>query len=157
MRKRTITNNTPGSEILEGDWLNLEDVAEVEITSEDPEHPIEHALLPGHPAGWKAGTTGEQTIRILFDKPHVLRRIWIHFEETEVVRTHEFVLRWSADNGGTFTDIVRQQWNFSPDGMQEESENIFLDLSDVTTLELIIKPDLGNEHALATLAQLRVG
>ncbi len=157
MRKRIVSPGATASASPEGEWLNLEDVAEVELTSEDPKHPIEHALLPDHPAGWRAGTAGEQTIRFLFAEPQSLRRIWIHFEETEVERTHEFVLRWSADNGQTFTDIVRQQWNFSPDGMREESENIYLDASGVTTLELTIKPDISDENAVATLAQLRIG
>lgn len=157
MRKRIVSQGATASASPEGEWLNLEEVAEVEITSEDPKHPIEHALLPGHTAGWKAGTPGEQTVRFLFDDPQSIRRIWIHFEESEVERTHEFVLRWSADNGKTFTDIVRQQWNFSPDGMREESENIYLDASGVTTLELTIKPDISDENAVATLAQLRIG
>ncbi|WP_045222713.1 hypothetical protein [Desulfonatronum thioautotrophicum] len=157
MRKRLLSTESMHPATPEENWLNLEDVAEVEITSEDPDHPIEHALMPGHPEGWKAGAPGEQTIRILFDEPRVIRRIWIHFKETAVERTHQFVLRWSADNGGKFTDIVRQQWNFSPDGMQEESENIYLDIANVTTLEVIINPDISNTQAFATLAQLRVG
>ncbi|PTN35317.1 carbohydrate-binding protein [Desulfonatronum sp. SC1] len=157
MRKRIVSSGAADPTTPEGEWLNLEDIAEVEITSEDPKHPIEHALLPGHSAGWRAGKAGEQTIRFLFDEPRSLRRIWIHFEESEVERTHEFVLRWSADNGKSFTDIVRQQWNFSPDGMREESENIYLDATGVTTLELIIKPDISNENAVASLAQLRIG
>lgn len=157
MRKRIVASGVAAPASQEGEWLNLEEVAEVEITSEDSEHPIEHALVPGHPGGWRAGAVGEQTIRFLFDEPRGLRRIWIHFEETEVERTHEFVLRWSADNGRTFTDIVRQQWNFSPDGMREESENIYLDATGVTTLELTIKPDISDGNAVATLAQLRIG
>ena len=157
MRKRIVSPGATAPATPEGEWLNLEEVAELEITSEDPEYPIEHALLPDHSSGWRAGSGGEQTIRFLFDEPQSIRRIWIHFEETEVVRTHEFVLRWSADNGQTFTDIVRQQWNFSPDGMREESENIYLDASGVTTLELTIKPDLSDDNAVATLAQLRIG
>jgi hypothetical protein len=157
MRKSIVLSVAAAPATSEGEWLNLEEVAEVELTSEDPEHPIEHALLPGHPSGWRAEAAGEQTIRFLFDEPQSIRRIWIHFEESEVERTHEFVLRWSADNGKTFTDIVRQQWNFSPDGMREESENIYLDATGVTTLELIIKPDISNENAVASLAQLRIG
>lgn len=157
MRKRIVSSGAEAPATPEGEWLNLEEVAEVEITSEDPAHPIEHALLPGHSSGWRAGTSGEQTIRFLFDKPQSIRRIWIHFEESEVERTHEFVLRWSADHGGKFTDIVRQKWNFSPDGMREESEDVYLDASGVTTLELNIKPDISDDTAVATLAQLRIG
>lgn len=157
MRKRIITPESKDVPIPEGEWLNLEEVAEVEISSEDPDHPIEQALLPGKTSGWRAGQPGEQTIRIIFDTPRVIRRIWVHFEETEVERTHEFVLRWSPDNGQTYKDIFRQQWNFSPSGMREETENVFLDLSGVTILELTIKPDISGGDAVATLAQMRIG
>jgi hypothetical protein len=30
---------------------------------------------------------GPQTIRLVFDKPQKLRRIWLKFEETEIKRT----------------------------------------------------------------------
>ena len=49
MRKR-IVPVVQASEI-EGDWLDLGSLAEVEISSEDPEHPIESALVPGHDTG----------------------------------------------------------------------------------------------------------
>lgn len=157
MRKRIITPESRDVSIPEGEWLNLEEVAEVEITSEDPGHPIEQALLPGKNSGWRAKEPGEQNIRIIFDTPRVIRRIWIHFEETQVERTHEFVLRWSPDNGQTYKDIFRQQWNFSPTGMREETENVYLDLSGVTILELSITPDISGGEAVASLAQMRIG
>ena len=54
-----------------------------------------------------------QTIRLLFDEPQELRRISLVFEEDEMMRTQEFVMRWSSDPGGPFREIARQQWNFS--------------------------------------------
>ncbi len=157
MRKRIIADSPEVNAGPDSDWLNLEDVAEVEITSEDPGYPIEHALVPGTGSGWRASGPGEQTIKIIFSSPQRLRRIWVHFEEADVERTHQFVLRWSSDNGTSFHDIVRQQWNFSPHGMHEETENIYLDLSGVTTLELNIKPDISGGEAVASLAEMRVG
>ncbi|SDB59273.1 F5/8 type C domain-containing protein [Desulfonatronum thiosulfatophilum] len=157
MKKRIVPTNVEADSGPEGDWMDLETAAEVEISSEDPNHPIEHALLPGNPSGWRAGQPGEQTIRIMFAEPRTIRRIWIHFEEAQVERTHEFVLRWSPDNGQTYKDIVRQQWNFSPSGMHYETENIYIDLNGVTTLELNIKPDISDGDAIASLAQMRVG
>ena len=53
----------------------MEVLAEVEITSEDTEHPIESALLPGRASGWRAAGPGERKIRILFADPQQLRRI----------------------------------------------------------------------------------
>jgi hypothetical protein len=79
--------------------LDLEDLAEVEITSEDPAHPIESALLPGGTSGWRAAGPGEQTIQLLFAQPQAVHRISLEFSEPDVERTQEFVLRWSPDNG----------------------------------------------------------
>lgn len=154
MRKRTITSTQDEIE-ARGDWLDLDAVAEVELTSEDPDHPIEAALLPGVGSGWRAAGSGEQTIRLLFPEPQRLRRIVLEFSEPLHARTQEFVLRWSPDGGGTFHEIVRQQWNFSPDGATSENEDVSVDLSDVTILELSIKPDTGG-GGIASLARLRL-
>ncbi|MFO1204988.1 MAG: hypothetical protein U1E63_04515 [Burkholderiales bacterium] len=156
MRKRMITESRQGAVPPEQDWLNVEDLAEVEITSEDPAHPIDAALIPGKGAGWRAAEAGRQTIRVLFDHPQRLRWIRVDFVETEVERTQEYVLRWSADGGQSFRDIVRQQWNFSPNGTTAETEDHRVELAGVTVLELAITPDIGGGAAKASLAQLRV-
>src|SRR5580698_4731920 len=88
-------------------WLNLEDLAIVQVTSEAKGYPIESAFA-AEGAGWQAAQSGAQTIRLVFDQPQHVRRIWLLFEETENARTQEFVLRWSHDKL-TFPDIVRQQ------------------------------------------------
>jgi len=36
------------------EWRNLDDAVKVELTSEDPEWPIEHALVPHDTNGWRA-------------------------------------------------------------------------------------------------------
>ncbi|MDA3970294.1 MAG: hypothetical protein PF442_02985 [Desulfobulbaceae bacterium] len=157
MRKRIIpTGQEIGTE-PEGHWLNLEEAAEVEITSEDADHPIENALVPGSSSGWRAAQPGDQSIRLLFSQPQSLHRIWIHFVEPDRARTQQFVLRWSPDRGETFNHIVRQQWNFSPQGIHEEIENIYVDLSGVTLLELAITPDIGSQEVYASLQELRLG
>ncbi|HET8562538.1 MAG TPA: carbohydrate-binding protein [Candidatus Binatia bacterium] len=156
MRKRIIPAVQQDSSIPGEDWLDLERVAQVEITSEDPVHPIESALLPGPGLGWRAAGSGEQSIRILFSDPPRLRRIWLHFVEPTTARTQEFALRWSADGGKSFREIVRQQWNFSPQGATCETEDHRVDLSGVTVLELSIIPDISGGHARASLAQLRL-
>jgi len=156
MRKRVISDVQQAGASPHGDWLNLEDLAEVEISSEDAAHPIESALVPGGGSGWRAAVSGKQTIRLLFAQPQTLRRIWLSFVETSVQRTQEYVLRCSADGGQSFRDIVRQQWNFSPDGATSQSEDHRVELGAVNVLELIITPDIGNQAAFASLAQLRV-
>ena len=107
MQKRLLEVAKPGRP-EDGPWLELESLAEVELTSEDPAHPIENALVPRGERGWRAAEPGEQRIRLLFHEPQRLRRIWLRFAEATASRTQEFVLRWSPDAGGSFHDVVRQ-------------------------------------------------
>jgi hypothetical protein len=78
------------------------------------------------------------------------------FEETESERTQEFVLRWSGEGGSSFTDIVRQQWNFSPPASIREAEEYQVQLSGITVLELIIRTSIGGGNARASLKNLRL-
>ena len=156
MRKRIIEPSHQGVAHPNDEWLDLEALAEVEITSEDPAHPIESALLPGQSSGWRAANTGPQTVRLLFAAPRPLRRILLQFEEPDTTRTQEYVLRWSADGGKSFSEIVRQQWNFSPDGATTETADYRVDLDAVTMLELNIIPDISGRPVLASLTKLRL-
>ena len=156
MRKRIISpvqqeTASPGQH-----WLNVEGLAEVEITSEDAAHPIESALLPGGASGWRAAAPGKQTIRLLFTHPQRLRRIWLNFVEPVTERTQEYVLRWSPDGGKSFREIVRQQWHFSPQGATCETEDHRVELAAVTVLELSIIPDISEGNTCASLEQLRL-
>jgi hypothetical protein len=138
MRKRIITPTSQVAPHLDKGWLNLDRAAVVEVTSEDKEHPVESALVRGETRGWRAGASGTQTVRLIFDEPQRLTRISLVFEESETERTQEFVLRWSPDGGRSFREIVRQQWNFSssPNTIRE-IEEYRVELSDVTVLELV--------------------
>jgi hypothetical protein len=98
MRKRIINSVQQETASLDLEWLNIEELAEVEITSEDAAHPIESALQPSR-SGWRAAGSGMQTIRLLFDCPQRIQRIWISFVEPSTERTQEYVLRWSPDGG----------------------------------------------------------
>ena len=51
-------------------WLDLDQIATVEVTSEDAAFPIESALHLHHGPGWHASEKGEQLIRIIFDETH---------------------------------------------------------------------------------------
>ncbi len=135
-------------------WLPVEVISEVEITSEEATCPIESALIPNHGIGWRAAEAGRQTIRLHFDPPQPLHRIWMNFVEAAEPRTQEYVLRWSADGGQSFSDIVRQQWNFSPPGTISETEDHHVELSGVTVLELNINPDISGGKSPASLTQL---
>jgi len=156
MRKRIIGSSPREVSGAELGWLDLERLAQVEITSEDIGYPIESALIPGTSSGWRAAQPGEQTIRLLFDGPLRLKRIHLVFHEGERERTQEFVLRWSSDGGQSYREIVRQQYNFSPPEAVHEVEDYDVDLEGVTALELRIVPDISGGSTRASLAQLRV-
>ena len=54
MRKRIIGHGPREVAAAEPGWLDLERLAQVEITSEDAGYPIESALIPGMGSGWRA-------------------------------------------------------------------------------------------------------
>ena len=137
-------------------WLDLDGLAVVEVTSEDKDYPVESALAGEGVPGWRAAESGNQTIRLVFDQPESLERISLIFEENDAERTQESVLRWSADGGRSFREIVRQQWNFSPQNTIREVEEFQVALSDVTLLELVIVRDISRGSARASLTSLRL-
>jgi hypothetical protein len=138
-------------------WLDLEQIATVEVTSEDPRFPIESALVSDDRPGWRASHGGEHQIRIIFDQPVSVHRMQLRFREKGRERTQEFVLRWSSESARSEAEIVRQQWNFSPTGSTTEIEHYVVDLDGVSVLELAIRPDLHRQNAVATLACWRLG
>ena len=76
MRKRIVGPHhaQQGGQSDKG-WLDLEQIATVEVTSEDPSFPIEYAFGSNDGPGWRASQGGEQQIRITFDKPVSVHRI----------------------------------------------------------------------------------
>jgi hypothetical protein len=156
MRKRFVTP-TPATLQARGEgWLDLEHAATVEVTSEDKDFPIESSLSIEPGQGWRASEPGAQTIRLVFDEPQELKRVSLVFEEDEITRTQEFVLRASSNPGGLFREIVRQQWNFSAPTSTREIEEYRVELSEVTVLELTIVPNISGGGARASLKSLRL-
>jgi hypothetical protein len=156
MRKRITNQGTQDVPPSDQQWLNVEHLAQVEVTSEDAAHPIESALIPSAGSGWRAGRPGQQTVRLLFDEPQRVRHMRLVFQEDEQERTQQFVLRWSSDRGQSYREIVRQQYHFSPPGTTSEYEDYTVDLDGLTALELSIVPDISGVPACASLAQLRL-
>ena len=159
MRKEIVEHRTTaGKSQGNADWLDLDSIAHVHLTSEDPAYPIENALGTSperNERGWRATSPGPQVITLSFDAPQQIRRIFLHFIERETERAQEFVLRYSS-RSETDREIVRQQWTFSPTGSTQEIEDYAVELESVTKLELVIDPDRGRGHSLATLNALRL-
>jgi hypothetical protein len=156
MRKQTINSGFEAVSRSGDVWLDLERLAQVEITSESAEHPIEAALIPNRGPGWRAAQPGKQTIRLIFDHPVSIGRILLRFDEENQGRTQEFVLRWLPQGERSSREIVRQQYTFSPPATNQEIEDYSVKLNGVTALELEIVPDISGGGACAALAQMRL-
>jgi hypothetical protein len=158
MRKSIVSPSPVAATPIRDLWRDLERIARVEITSEDPAFPIEHALGRTETTGWRAAETGPQVIRLHFDEPLAIHRIQIHFIEKIADRSQEFALY--AGSGTELHEVVRQQFTFSPGGSTEEIEDYTVALDGVTVLELKIDPDRSHDPKLsqsfAALQSLRL-
>jgi hypothetical protein len=124
--------------------IDIATVATVLVTSEAPDDPIDH-VFDDHrgPGGtrWVAGKLGEQIVTLDFDTPQEINQILLEVEELTVPRTQELQLSLSCDGGQTYRELLRQEFNFSPDGTTFEREKWTVSAQEVTHLRLVIKPD----------------
>src|SRR4051812_6685975 len=137
--------------------IDVAAVATVLVTSEEPEHPVDHAFDDRRGPGgsrWVAGEPGEQTVILAFDAPQALRRVALEVEEHEVPRTQEVQLAVSFDGGQTYRELLRQEYNFSPPGTTFEREDWAVIAEGVTHLRLWIKPDKGDKPCRGTITSL---
>ena len=137
-------------------WLDVGAIAQVEVTSEDSQYPIESAFAEGKTGGWRASEQGKQTIKLFFDEPQRIRRIWLRFIELHEERTQQFTLQWSKDKNDALRPLFQQQWNFSPSGSTSQIEDYEVELDGVWMLQLVIDPDISRGPAVATLASWRL-
>ena len=143
MRKSIVSPSAAQQTPISDLWRDLERIARVEISSEDEQFPIEHALGKKVTTGWKAATTGPQLIRLHFDEPLNIKRLQLHFVDKAAERSQEFAVY--AGSGAELKEVVRQQWSFSPNGSTEEVEDYTVNLSGITTLEVRIDPDRSHD------------
>lgn len=155
MRKRIINKEHQQDALDSHSWLDVEQLAQVEVTSENADYPIESAFVLDSTTVWRAEMEGKQIIRLLFDSPQTLSHIRLKFDESSQQRTQEYVLKWSSDNGKSWHEIVRQQYHFSPPDTVCEIEDYHVDLQTVTSLELMIIPEISG-GGFATLSQMRI-
>ena len=158
MRKSIVSPSAVPTPPITEVWRDLERIARVEISSEDEQFPIEHALGKSETTGWRAAEPGPQLIRMHFDEPQNIKRIRLRFVERSAERTQEFAV--FAGTASQLKEVVRQQWTFSPYGSTEEVEDYNLNLSGITTLELRIDPDRSHDpkasREYASLQSLRL-
>ena len=155
--RKSVIGPEPGAKVDLESFLDLERVARVEITSEEPDRPIEAALVPGAGNGWQAAAPGPQKVRIVFDESQKVRRVRLVVEEPRVERTQQLTLSWIPAGEAGKRELVRQQFTFSPGGATREVEDYAFGLDGVAAIELEIVPDIGGGGTRASLASLRVG
>jgi hypothetical protein len=156
MRKQLLNPEPTAASQAQGDWLDLEAIALVQVSSEAPEHPVESALLPDRGGGWHAAGPGAQTLRLVFDDPQRLTRILLQFDEPGLARTQEFALRWLPRGQDSWREVVRQQFNFAPPHTATEVEDYRVKLEQVAAIELVVVPEIGGGDARASLSRLRL-
>jgi hypothetical protein len=157
MLRKQIIQPSPAPPVPMPGEIDITAVATVLVTSEDPDHPVDHAFDQHRGPGgshWVAGETGEQTLILAFDAPQTIRRVLLEAEESEVARTQDLQLAVSSDGGQTYRELVRQEFNFSPPGTTFEREDWAVTAERVTHLRLLIKPDKGGKSCRATLTSL---
>jgi hypothetical protein len=145
---------TPAQRGAEKDVATL---ATVLVSSEDPQHPIDHVFDHRRGPGgsrWIAGSPGVQTVILAFDTPQTIRRLVLEIEEPDASRTQELQVSVSHDGGRAYRELLRQEYNFSPPSTTFEREEWALRAEAVSHLRLMIKPDKGGGPCRATLTSL---
>jgi hypothetical protein len=157
MLRKRIVKVPPSLSVPEPGEMDITATAAVQVTSEDPTHPIEHVFDNRRGPGgsrWVAAEPGEQTLLLAFDTPQTIHQTIVEVEELEVSRTQELQLSVSHDGGQTYRELRRQEYNFSPPGTTFERENWAVLAEGVTHLQLWMKPDKGGKPCRATLTAL---
>jgi hypothetical protein len=156
MQKTILGNENPDPGHLGDQWFGIDTIAGIAVTSEAEGAPVESIFDSGKETEWRAGTSGLQVIRITFGEPKAIRQIQLEFKESRLERTQEFTLH-TTSSGGERTEVIRQQWTFSPHGSTQEVEDYRLNLNNISIVELTINPDLNHGDAHASLIHLRIG
>ena len=150
MRKILLpSSNASQASPSPGQWLDLDDLATAEISSEDPQHPFENALVEARNAGWRAADPGPQLIRLRFDSLQAIHRFHLVIQDDGPERSQEIALFATTSSGRK--EILRQQWNFSPGGSNTEVEDHTFDLHGVSVLELEIDPGRHDKTRFASV------
>jgi len=137
--------------------LDIEAIATVHVTSAEPDHLITNVFDRSRGLGgsrWVAQKSGEQSLVLTFHTPQTIRRIDLEIEEQEVSRSQELWLCVSHDNGHTYQNLLRQEYNFSPPGTTFEREQWLVTAQEVTHLRLRVKPDKSGQPCRATVTSL---
>jgi hypothetical protein len=156
-RKRQLGSD--GARRAHAAEIDIARCATIAYSSEDPAHPVEH-LLDGHSGSgatrWiSARPDVIEQIVVEFDQPQTISRLVYEVEEAIRERTQEVRVEVSEDGGGTYRQLLVQEYTFSPRGATYQREEQRLNLHQVSHLRLTIVPN-KNGSGTATLTSLRL-
>jgi len=157
MLRKQIFKAPPSLPAPQPGEIDIVAMAIVQVTSEDPAHPIDEIFDNRRGPGgsrWIAAELGAQTLILVFDTPQIIHQIILEVEELEVSRTQELQLSVSHDGGQTYRELRHQEYNFNPPGSTFEREDWAVTAEGVTHLQLWIKPNKGGKPCRATLTSL---
>ncbi|BAN36249.1 hypothetical protein SCD_n02441 [Sulfuricella denitrificans skB26] len=154
LRKKIMPSATGTAMPVPANTIDIIQHAEVIATSESESRPLDNIVDGSTGPGssqWVAGSTGPQSLIFKFDAPQNITGIIYEIEEQEIARTQEVCFEVSTDSGAHFREILRHEYNFSPNGSTFQREELKLDLPRITDLKMTIKPDKGNLDCVAKL------
>jgi hypothetical protein len=157
MLRKEILTTQPITSAQRASQKDIASIATVLVTSEDPDHPIDHVFDGQRGPGasrWIAAQPGEQTLILAFDAPQMIRKVLVEIEEPNISRTQEMDVSVSNDGGQTYRELVRQEYTFSPPSTSLEREEWSINADGVSHLRLRIKPEKGGKAYRATLSML---
>jgi hypothetical protein len=159
LRKLVISESPTSDSRHPGVELDLRACAEVRISSENPEHPIEHLFdgTAGEGASrWIARQRDRPgTILFVFDEPVDISYCAFEAEERQLVRTQQVIAEYLLATGDTYRQCFIQEFNFSPEGATYQRELIELNLRGVRRLRFNVLADKSG-RGIPSLTALRL-
>ena len=126
------------------EWLDLDEVAEVTIVSGGRRMPRSSGI-------WSIDAPGEQMIEIRFHEPTFVSHLRLISSELQQERTQEITVWASLNRGEQHRELLRQQFNFSPNGATEEIEEYAPRLEGVSAIQLRVVPSIDGRRAVARI------
>jgi hypothetical protein len=158
LRKRPMEDDA-ATRARAADELDIAGCATIAYSSEHPAHPVEHMLDGRSGLGatrWiSARPDIVEHIVVEFDQPQAILRLVYEVEEAMRECTQEVRVEVSEDGGRSYSQILVQEYTFSPTGATYQREEQSSNLHQVSHLRLTIVPN-KNGSDTATLTTLRL-
>lgn len=158
-RKRRLPLLEARDDGLASNEMDVTVCATVYFSAEDPNNPLEHLFDKQCGVGARRWASDRENISeqivLEFDGPTDLARLLYACEETQVERTQEIRVDYSRDGGASYTQVLVQEYNFSPNGSTFQREDLRLDLKQIDHLRFTIVPNKsGTGRATMTCIRL---